>query len=115
MSKAAMKPAFTDRIDAALAHGRLSFLALAEALYLDRRSWRPSQNGGPPGCFMTLSATLRRNGYRIAICGRGPQNRFVYPRIAPLRQTQNNAIVQPLAKTGKGDSDGSPLRKLPQR
>lgn len=50
-----------DRIDAALANsGSMSFYDLAYALYPDKKSWRYQQNGGPPGCYMALSAGIRR-------------------------------------------------------
>ncbi len=29
------------------------------------RAWRPSGNGGPPGCAMAFGAALRKYGYRV--------------------------------------------------
>lgn len=55
-----------DRIQDALvaAGGSLEYHALAEALYPDKKSWRYQQNGGPPGCYMSLSAGIRRGGFQ---------------------------------------------------
>ena len=69
------------RIDAALADGPLSFYGLAMAIYPDQKSWRYQANGGPPGCYMALSAALRRGRFHVSISATpGPQNRMVYPR-----------------------------------
>lgn len=42
--------------------GYMRYPDLAWAVYPDDRSHRYQQNGGPPGCYMTLSAGLRRMG-----------------------------------------------------
>lgn len=73
----------TDRIDDALRDvGSMSFYDLAMLLYPDRKSWRYQSNGGPPGCFMALSAALRRGGFSVSSRGRlaGPGNRIVRSR-----------------------------------
>lgn len=79
-----MKPrqSLVHRIDAALAGQPMSFSGLAEALYRDRKSWRCPSSGGPPGCYMSLSAALRRGKFHVALSAKpGPANRMVYPRI----------------------------------
>lgn len=77
----------TERIDVALAGRSMSFHDLALVLYPDRRSHRCSSNGGPPGCYMTLSAALRRGGYPQSWRKPGPGHRIVYPRTpAPLSE-----------------------------
>jgi hypothetical protein len=69
------------RIDAALAGGPMSFYGLAHVLYPNGRSWRYQANGGPPGCYMALSAALRRGKFHVSMSATpGPQNRMVYPR-----------------------------------
>ena len=62
------KQTLPERIDAALAKrgGRASFFDLAMDLYPDRQSWRYQSNGGPPGCYMALSAGLRRGGFFVS-------------------------------------------------
>jgi hypothetical protein len=72
-----------ERIDAELAGRAMSFHDLALRLFPDPRSWRYSSNGGPPGCFMTLSATLRRGGFPTYRDGPGSGHRKVYPRPSP--------------------------------
>lgn len=58
---------------------RLDYGALAHMVYpkvLFPKAWRGAIHGGPPGCFMSLSAMLRRmdhvdvhsNGYRRTVC-----------------------------------------------
>lgn len=71
-----------ERIDAALAKGPISYAALAHAVFPDDqfpRAWRYATGGGPPGCYMALSAALRRGGYHRG-GGLGPGNEKVYPR-----------------------------------
>lgn len=75
---------FTRRIDAALTAGRITFYDLAMKLYPDPKSWRYKVDGGPPGCFMLLSAALRRGGYSETHDGPGPGHRWVYPRPSHL-------------------------------
>ena len=71
----------TDRIDMVLedAGGRMSFFDLAVALWPDRRSHSYSSNGGPPGCYMALSAGLRRGGFFVS-GHHGAGNRIVHSR-----------------------------------
>lgn len=69
-----------EKIDAVLAGKKMSFADLARAIYPDERSHRYQHNGGPPGCYMTLSRTLRRGGFRVEVRGAGPGNRIVHPR-----------------------------------
>lgn len=76
----------TDRIDAALVNGPISYGALARALWPDpkSKSWSYSRNGGPPGCYMALSSGIRRGGFPIGAARDGTSNasRLVYPRDA---------------------------------
>ena len=76
----ATKPKIGERIDEALNGRSMSFFDLAMILYPDRKSWRYQSNGGPPGCFMALSAALRRNGFEVRSKGPGPGERIVIPR-----------------------------------
>jgi hypothetical protein len=55
----------TERINDALKDGPMSFYDLAHKVYPDRESHRHAVHGGPPGCYMTLSAALRRGGYTV--------------------------------------------------
>lgn len=75
-----------ERIDDALAEngGPMSFHELALALYPERKSWRYQSNGGPPGCYMALSAGLTRGGFfwRLAP-GDTLSGRMVSPRRLP--------------------------------
>lgn len=70
-----------ERIDAILAEhgGRMSYFDLAVALWPGRDSHRYSCNGGPPGCYMTLSAGLRRGGFYVS-SPVGSGNREVFAR-----------------------------------
>jgi len=69
-----------DRIESVLADEPMSFYDLAHRLYPDGKSWRYQANGGPPGCFMALSAAVRRGGFPVSHRGIGPGNRIVHPR-----------------------------------
>lgn len=85
-----MTPApIADRIDAAFAFARkvgrrtLTYAELAGQVFpaaLYPRAWRNSTGGGPPGCYMALSAALRRHGFRVETRGPGPGGRVVHPR-----------------------------------
>lgn len=77
----ARRETLPDRIDRALkqAGGRMSYFDLAVALWPDRSSWNYSSNGGPPGCYMTLSAALRRGGFYVS-GESGAGNRTVHAR-----------------------------------
>lgn len=57
---------------------------LAIILWPDRESHRYSSNGGPPGCYMALSAALRRGGFFVNYDGAGSGHRTVYARPAAL-------------------------------
>lgn len=76
-----------ERIDEVLAQhfgGKLSYYDLAISLWPTRESHSYSSNGGPPGCYMALSAALRRGGFFVS--GEyGAGNRIVHSR-KPLQQ-----------------------------
>lgn len=75
------KQTLAERIDAALADGPMEFADLAAILYPDKRSHRYQSNGGPPGCYMALSAGLRRGGFRTTMRANDTLGkRRVYPR-----------------------------------
>lgn len=76
----AKAPTLVERMDEALKGGSMSFYDLAMKLYPDSKSWRYQVNGGPPGCFMALSAAIRRGGFNDSNRGKGPGQRIVYPR-----------------------------------
>lgn len=70
-----------EKIDRVLNGRSMTYYDLARSLFKDPRSWRYSSNGGPPGCFMTLSAALRRGRFTVIVKGPGPGQRIVCPRI----------------------------------
>ena len=76
------KPTLVERIDAQLAeNGRMTFYDLAQVLYPERDSHRYSSNGGPPGCYMSLSAAIRRGGFSVSWPqGQGAAARVIGPR-----------------------------------
>jgi hypothetical protein len=83
-----------ERIDEALAEagGRMTFSALAEKLYPDPKSHRHQINGGPPGCYMALSAALRRGGYVQDWRDVGPGNRVVYARKSEVMSLRGTTV-----------------------
>lgn len=68
------------KIDEALDGKSMSYHDLALKVFPDPSSWRYRAGGGPPGCFMTLSAALRMGGFHISYDGYGPGQRIVHPR-----------------------------------
>jgi hypothetical protein len=69
-----------DRIIQALSNGPLSFYELALKVYPPDdypKAWRYSRHGGPPGCYMTLSAMIRRMDLDEWSRGSGSANRMV--------------------------------------
>ena len=67
-----------ERIDEVLNGQRMGYYDLAKALFPGSRSWNYQANGGPPGCFMALSAALRRGGFEVT--GTFVGERMVSPR-----------------------------------
>ncbi len=80
-----------ERIDKILNGKRMSYYDLARALYPGERSWQYQSNGGPPGCFMSLSAGLKRGGFSVS--GTFVGERMVYPRSHEVIEEVNNVIV----------------------
>ena len=76
-----------DRIDMALADngGSMNYHDLAVALWPDRSSHRYQANGGPPGCYMALSAGIRRGGFFVSYQGTGSGHRIVHARSAQVQ------------------------------
>lgn len=77
-----MKPSLVDRIDTALGGKRMIYHDLAMKLWPPgecNKAWNYQSNGGPPGCYMALSAGLRRGGYDVSFSNSGP-SRVVSPR-----------------------------------
>ncbi len=72
------KMTLPERIDLVLNGKRMKYYDLARALYPDGRSWQYQSNGGPPGCFMALSAALSRGGFEVR--GSFVGQREVFPR-----------------------------------
>lgn len=71
-----------ERIHAALveAGGKLAYDRLAYKVFPPNdypRAWNYSVNGGPPGCYMALTAALRRHGFCCYYNGPGPGQRMV--------------------------------------
>lgn len=79
----ARKAPLADRIQEALvaAGGSMSFYHLAVQLYPERKSHRYQQNGGPPGCYMALSAGITRGGFSTS-CRPGDawSSRMIYAK-----------------------------------
>lgn len=76
-----------ERIDDVLGGEPKSYAAVAHALWgADDRAWRHLSNGGPPGCYMALSAGIRRGGFYVDHAkGNGPGQRMVCPRAKAAR------------------------------
>lgn len=77
----AKKKPLVERIDEALAGGRLSIWNLAALLWPPDehpRAWRHSSRGGPCAWTRTLGAALRRGAFYVEM-GIGP-GRVVHPR-----------------------------------
>lgn len=58
----------------------MSFADLARSVFPEAdfpNAWRYSSNGGPPGCYMAVSAAIRRMGLKEEYTGVGPGNRIV--------------------------------------
>jgi hypothetical protein len=58
-----------ERIDAALATGARDYHAVAGLVFPQDqfpRAWRYPTRGGPPGCFMALSAACRKHGFPVS-------------------------------------------------
>ncbi len=68
----------------------MKYYDLARALYPGERSWQYQSNGGPPGCFMALSAALSRGGFEVR--GTFVGQREVFPR-KPGQEVIKNATV----------------------
>lgn len=75
------KPTLSERIDGVLNGKSMLFHDLAVILYPEKKAWRYSSNGGPPGCFMALSAGCRRGGFPVT--GGLLNTRTVHPRSTP--------------------------------
>lgn len=75
-----------ERIEQALGGRPMTYHELAVHLFPDRKSWRRQSGGGPPGCYMALSAALRRGGYYVERTGHRGSTRIVHPRnpVPPL-------------------------------
>ncbi len=87
-----MRKTLPERIDEALNGHSMSYYDLAQRLYPDGRSWQYQSNGGPPGCYMSLSAGLKRGGFAISFAV-GPGNRIVYPRTGKVREESNVTVA----------------------
>lgn len=74
------RPTLVERIDAALNGEPMGYWELARTLYPNDQSWRYQMNGGPPGCYMALSAGLARGKFVIGYQGGQGPHRTVYPR-----------------------------------
>lgn len=69
------------RIDKALNGHVMEYHCLARLVFPEKdypRAWRYSQNGGPPGCYMALSAAIRR--YEFGDFPNYEKERIIYPR-----------------------------------
>ena len=68
------------RVITALWDGALTYDQLAQRVFPPRenpQAWRCAAQGGPPGCFMALSRTLRELGCQQSFVGPGPGQRHV--------------------------------------
>lgn len=94
MSGKRRAPSLVERIDKAIAAagGKITFYELANQLYPSSASHRNQVNGGPPGCYITLSMWVRRGGFPESWKEPGPGNRIVYARpIRALNAPANSA------------------------
>ncbi len=80
-----------ERIDMILNGKRMKYYDLARALYPDYRSWQYQSNGGPPGCFMALSAGLSRGGFEVR--GTFAGDREVLPRKTGSVEVRNVSVA----------------------
>ena len=80
-----------ERIDEVLNGKPMKYYDLARALYPDGKSWNYQANGGPPGCFMALSAALGRGGFRSSL-GITTQS-MVHPRTGVVKREEKNVTV----------------------
>lgn len=78
------KKRIDQRIDEALNGEPLNYHSLAVRVFPEKdypRAFRYQSNGGPPGCYMALSAALRRYGFNRQYTDyRGNWVNLVYPR-----------------------------------
>src|SRR5690606_37853484 len=79
-----------ERIDKALAGKPMRYDDLARKLFTNDRAWRHPTRGGPPGCYMALSAALRRGGFYIKYTGKGVGGRLVLPRKRPNQSSEGS-------------------------
>lgn len=86
-----MKKSLPDRIDEILNGRPMKYYDLARRLYPNGRSWQYQSNGGPPGCFMALSAGLRRGGFPP--CVGITSQATVYPRNNVVRENLNVTVA----------------------
>jgi hypothetical protein len=78
-----------DRIDVVMNGSPMTYGDIARSLWDSRsRAWCYSSNGGPPGCYMALSAALRRGKFNVEPHERGKSasHRLVYPRVVTCRK-----------------------------
>lgn len=81
-----------ERIDDLLHHnGTMSFYDLAVALWPDGKAHRGAVQGGPPGCYMALSAAIRRGHFYENHRGVGPGNRMVHARGSSVSRPASNS------------------------
>ena len=69
-----------ERLRAALKHGPLDYHTLARKVFPIEdmpRAWNYRAEGGPPGCYMVLTAALGRYGCHESFQPRGPS--MIYP------------------------------------
>lgn len=84
----------TDRILTAIRphHGVMDYHALMREVFPENkypRAWRPSCNGGPPGCAMAFGAALRRLG-----AWQGPSQRMNLHRAVVIDLGKYKTAVQ---------------------
>lgn len=83
------KPTLPERIDAILCGKPMVYDNLAMRLWDGRSAaFTYSSNGGPPGCYMALSAGLRRGGFHITY-GKSVATSIVNPRKIATPPTQD--------------------------
>lgn len=74
-----------ERIDAALNGKPMKYYDLACVLFPDPDAWRKPTRGGPPGCYIALSAAIRRGNFAVTYEGKfgGTSFRTIHPRKTP--------------------------------
>lgn len=90
------KKSLPERIDDALNGRPMKYYDLAKALYPGPRSWQYQSNGGPPGCFMSLTAGLKRGGFYVTL------ERTTHCTVYPRSESQSKIEARKIKEVANG-------------